>query len=365
MKISVVTITCRTDPRLRDMARTLLASLAVSGGDVELEWVVVDEKLWLGGAERAQEILEVAAGLPAEIRERFTLRHTPPTVTAYRGPRVSSPAPAHNSARNAGLAAATGEFVVFLDDCTIVTGDFLNVARDCGVAGAGWRCKSFSMQDAIVRDGPFKHRDHWDRLRSVPPMTVGGPCWGAPRAALEAIHGFDVAYDGEDHGHELETVIRLGRSGIKFVTTERANSIQLRRTKHRADVTSRPEITNGRNQKLIGDLQRAKGATEPTVRYQPGRDGNASGPRLVVVVPPAVVVSPVAAPAVTPRVRKASKSERRAARAAAPAVAEVPRAAPPADDGPEAVHTLEEMGLDLSDVDAIDSLLEDAETIEA
>lgn len=356
MKISVITITCRTEPRLRDMARTMTAAAARS--NVELEWVLVDEKYWTADKAtleaRVAAVREVIAALPGGVRERVSFLHVAPPETEFRGSRVPVPTPAHNSARNAGLAACHGSFVVFLNDCTVVTGDWLNVARDVAAAEKGWRCKSASVQDLAVPDGALRFRDHHDLLRPVPFSTVGGPCWGAPRAAFEKIQGFDVAYNGEDHGHELDAIIRLSRAGLSFVTTERALAVRLRRTKTKDEVSTRSEVFAGaRNKKLISQLQREGDRTLPLAAVVVAAQPAAVQP---VAAAPAAVAAAVdgpgdkapdpapAAPAPRPARVAAPKKPRPAKPvrpphrgASAPAVPEVPGGAGGGDDvGPGA-----------------------------
>jgi hypothetical protein len=262
MKISVITITCREAPRLTEAARTLAASLARTP-EVTLQWLIVDEK--------GRSILELTGMKSPALGDRMTIESLKPPMTEHRqGP---DKAVAHNTARNAGLFKATGEYVVLLNDCNVVTMDWIAVARDCSLAGVGWRCKTDPRMDMVIpADGIVKHRGHHDLLHPVPPATVAGACWGAPRASFEAIHGFDLAYDGQRKGNDIEAVIRMARTGLKYVTTERALTIQLRRTKVDQEITHRKDVCNGvRNQALLNDLKRDTNRILPLVEARPPR----------------------------------------------------------------------------------------------
>lgn len=255
MKLSIVTITCRNNPRISDMARTLTGSL----GDqpVEIEWIIVDE------------LKRATPTTPISTPENFFMKFTTPLETTHR--LGEERAPAHNSARNAGLFVATGDYVVFLNDCTLVTRNWVALVADVAREGLGLRCRAFSMHDmAVPEHGLISYRDHNDRLRPVPPTTVAGPCWGAPRRSFDEIHGFDLAYDGEDKGHDIDAVLRLARVGVRFVSSERAFVISLRRTKTKGEVSTRKEVFVGaRNQKLLNQLQREPDRTLPVGEASP------------------------------------------------------------------------------------------------
>jgi len=278
MKLSVITITCRTDPRLPEMARTLIQSLSAAPADTRLEWIIVDDRLLGEGARETSKsvrelVFAAVHGVASEgVMDRFSVNHTPPLPSPHRGPQVASPAPAHNSARNAGLFACADnvDYIVFLNDCSIVTVGWAAVAVDCALAGKGWRCKEGSIQDIKLPDGHYRHKDHHDRLRPVPATTVGGACWGAPAASFGKIRGFDLAYDGEAKGHELDAVVRLARTGLAFVTTERAYTVRLRRTLTSDEVSTRQEVFVGnRNKILLNELTRDRSRVLPVIEAKP------------------------------------------------------------------------------------------------
>ena len=279
-KISVITTTSRPNPRLAEMARTLACSLRRAAGDITLEWQVIDQTL--GGPDhltaslaRWHAIATPFAEMLDQIDEKGEL------VRAGRA-RLSHRAVAHASAlalgklRNDALAFATGDYVIFLDDCTVVTPGFLTCAAACAAEGLGWRVKAHSIQDlSVPGDGVVRYRDHWDRLRTVPPATVGGPAWGVPRLALAEIGGFDLAYDGELRHNELETITRLSRIGVTFVSTERAIAVRLRRTQTQI---AGPEAYVGKRNtalynELLVDKQRVSHHGAPYVARPSGAGG--------------------------------------------------------------------------------------------
>ncbi len=332
MKLSVITITCRANPRLSEMARTLAASLD-RAPSVDLQWIVVDEQ---GKDDAVATAMQSVQAMPS--LNRFTAQQVPPLPSPHR--YAGEKMPAHNSARMAGLLVATGDYVVFLNDCTLVTQDWVSVAADCFAKGKGWRCKTHVVSDMKVPDnGIVRMKDHHDLLRPVPPATVPGACWGAPHAAFEAIGGFDLAYDGEDKGHDLDAVLRLARIGVPFITTERAACVRLRRTKTKTEISTRKEAFNGvRNLKLLQKLNLDRDRTQP---LQPAGNG------VIQYAPPPTAAAPAApAPTRTPAGRPArpvrpapapratagsARPIRRRGRGAQPAAA--PAEMPPVADG--------------------------------
>ena len=300
MKISVITITCRENPRLEDMARSLAGSLGRAKG-VELEWIIVDER------KRDFSF------------KGLTIKVVVPLSSPHR--ESQDKAPAHNSARNAGLFAAKGDYVVFLNDCAVVTRGWVELVTDMAKEGLGMRCKAFAAHDmAIPADGVITYRDHHDRLRPVPPTTVAGVCWGAPARAFDKIHGFDLGYDGEDKGHDLDAIIRLSRTGLQFASSERAFVIRLTRTATKNEISTRREVFNGaRNKQLVGGtLSADRDRILPLVE--------ARAPR---VAPPAAVAP---APAPTPVTRPAAADRVDNATPPVPAPVKVAEPAPKATE---------------------------------
>jgi hypothetical protein len=343
MKLSVITITCRSNPRFAEMARSMMSSFRKAPADTILEWIIVDDKLWwMDGAERIAEIDDVLATLPDETRGRVHVEHFAPPPSLYRGPDISDPLPAHNTARNAGLAAAAldSTYLVFLSDCTAVTEHWFTTALDIASKNQGWKCQVSVVHDLpIPHDEPFRYQDSHDNLHAVPCTTVAGPCWGVPRDALLAVGGFDTDYDGEDDLYDHEVLLRLGRSGVPFVTTKRARVVRLKRTQTKPDVTTRQEVLRAkRNQLYYTQLGQDRSRTLPGAAAsntgplglaQPG-GGAARAPRPAPsrsMARPSARSAPVAMAAPNPP--RAAPAPRPPPRPAAP----VPAAARPANDG--------------------------------
>ena len=109
------------------MAATLLQSFLRAPSQPLLEWLIVDDLLWREDPDdRLAPITAAVSALPLEVRQRIRVDHFAPPPGRHRGPDIGDPLPAHNTARNAGLAAITPDssYVVILSDCTVVTSDW-------------------------------------------------------------------------------------------------------------------------------------------------------------------------------------------------------------------------------------------------
>ena len=258
MRLATITVTCRKDPRYAEMARTLFASFCRARTDTLLDWIIVDERLWLEPPQKRQaEIAAALAALPGEVAGRIRVEMFPPPPSLYRGPDIADPLPAHNTARNAGLQALAPDtgYVVFLSDCSVVTQDWVSVALDLAAQGLGWKCQHKELYDHKV-PAPFRFQDAWDSLHPVQAQTVAGPCWGVPKEVMTAVAGFDSDYDGEDDLYDHEILLRLSRAGCSFVTTKRAWVVRLNRTRQKTEVTTRQEsLRANRNRAYYHSLQ--------------------------------------------------------------------------------------------------------------
>lgn len=305
MKLSVITPTCRSNPRFAEMAATLLQSFVRAPAQPLLEWIIVDELLWREDAEaRLEPITEALAALPLEVRQRIHVEHFAPPPSQHRGPDIADPLPAHNTARNAGLAAVSQDssYVVILSDGAVVTGDWVQVACELAQQHHGWKCRLHQVHDLVVpKHQPLRHQDAWDTFHPIAATTVAGPCWGAPLDAFLAVGGFDADYDGEDDYYDHEILLRLSRVGIQFATTKRAGIVRLRRTLVKHEVTTHREVLHAKRnvafyRALVADRDRLLPGGNTAGGAQLGRGAAHQPPRPARAAAPARV-----APALAPR----------------------------------------------------------------
>ena len=272
MKLSVITITSRVNPRLAEMCHALAANLTQHEA-VKLEWIVVDEKLWYDTAEREESYTPGRLWAQAQgdrLAHRFAIQHVMPKPSKWRGPDVAVDRPDPNSARNTGLAHVTGEYVAFVDDCTLVGAGWLETLLACAAKDAGYRCNIAFPRDALFRmpaNGLVRDREVADRLVELSPTTVAGIAFGAPLAAFEAIGGFDESYGGGSGCEELDAFVRLARTGLRFYGSRAGWVYHLKAADARDEVVTVSEVFHAEKNKqrfnaLLGDRRRTWPATE-------------------------------------------------------------------------------------------------------
>ncbi|MBT8453019.1 MAG: hypothetical protein KJO40_13705 [Deltaproteobacteria bacterium] len=282
--ITVITITCREEGRLVEMAKTL-AGNALQSKDVKLQWVIVDEKKT---DPRSKAILDAVGGA-------LEVKHLSAPSSEHR----QNGLPDHNLMRNTGLAEADGGYVVFLNDCHLVASGWLKAVADAAELGKGIRAKLQSVNDLVVPDdGLLWKLSHWDTWTKVAPKNASGACWGAPKAAFDEIGGFDLAYGGQDKYHDVDACIRLGRVGVDFVTSARAFVVCLRATRDHASVTRSKEAQRGqRNKQLYNKLCLDRTRTKPTQPYAAPIVATPPGVPTTTTEAPPAAAQPAPAPA--------------------------------------------------------------------
>jgi len=158
-----------------------------------------------------------------------TARHLPATENFLQKLRggckikyIFNPVPNTPAARNAGLKAAKGEIIIFVDDDVELSPGFIrnhaaNYADPDIAAVAGkvipdpktgnpdaWRCKD------PIKDWWWFKCD-WDKR--VPAAFAGGCNMSFRKSALEGVGGFDENYVNECWGEETDPCFRLRKRG--------------------------------------------------------------------------------------------------------------------------------------------------------
>lgn len=195
--ISLITITARRDPMFVEMRRSLEEHHFTH--DVPFEWVIVDAGLWWSPRRRGAD------------SNLIPITHVAPKHSHFHGPWVNHrQLPDQNGARNTGIAYAKGNYLVFLDDCTVVHPTFL--AR---VIKAAREMKVVRFLHKYLPEGHWNK--WWPNLPSseapytrLDPTSLRGSAVGYPLQALLDVNGFDEMYSGGPK-EDIEVGIRLSR----------------------------------------------------------------------------------------------------------------------------------------------------------
>jgi len=157
-----------------------------------------------------------AAYLAQVATERSNVRHLP---GAYNG---------RATARNAGIAAALGEVVLFTDADIIASPDLLErhlahhrSARDVAVVGMELQVRSLDEYERL-RDRPERRRPlHPDGRRRLSWLYFLTGNASVRKGDLERVGCFDESFTG--YGHEdLELGYRLQQAGVRILYEPRA-----------------------------------------------------------------------------------------------------------------------------------------------
>jgi hypothetical protein len=221
IQISVVLPTLRKNPRFQEMADALavnLEALRTAGVPGELQWVIVDGRLWYEDpAARRAQVLDA-------VRGRFHVVHVEPKPSVWQGPYRLTRRDLWDkaSASNTGLCYADGPCVVFVDDCSIFNEEFLLCHYETtfqGLAACGGyrylrpgaRVEAGRLVEASFEE-PGDHR--------LLAQAIAGPCapgWmygGNASCPLEAAliaNGFDEIMSGQGGLEDCEFGLRIAR----------------------------------------------------------------------------------------------------------------------------------------------------------
>jgi glycosyltransferase involved in cell wall biosynthesis len=175
----------------------------------------------LGQTEPPSEVIVVDDGSPDDTA----------SVAATFGDRIRYLRQANAgvcAARNTGLAASTGRFVVFLDADDVLAANFverslaaLEAQPEGTIACSGWRAVTTSGRVLFERAPVEWRADAFHQLLSG---NVAPPCcWLVPRATLDRVGAFDSALSTSHE--DWDVWLRASAAGVKFVPTHGATAL--------------------------------------------------------------------------------------------------------------------------------------------
>ena len=133
MKYSVILKTCRKDPKFEWFFDSYYNE--VKDKKDEFELIIIDSELWYNHEERSQTVKKI-------INNRFNYIHSEPKPTNWQGPYRKTKYNYFDAANsiNTGLILCSGDYVIFFDDCSLLTPGILDYhifASENGFCGNG------------------------------------------------------------------------------------------------------------------------------------------------------------------------------------------------------------------------------------
>jgi hypothetical protein len=235
-EISIVYITHRRRPRFDWFADSLAGQL---NGD-EVEVVLVD------GLHSDERVAEVASA----VQDRFAYRHVRPKPTPWQGPYrlTRRDYRALCSARNTGVVHASGGYLIFVDDCSVLMPGWwrgMRAAADREQVVSGARHK---QAEVVVEEGrvislterPTGWDSRWDFGSDAGPVRVeGGRAYtstlGLPRSLFLTVNGFDELCE-TTAGEDCHLGLRLENAGASVWFDRRVLTVESHELHRRGDV---------------------------------------------------------------------------------------------------------------------------------
>lgn len=259
MKLTFVTCTARREPRFDWAADSLARSLA--SYHIDHEWIVVDDILWHDPG-RVNQLGAAVFAANCTYEVKLNVKHITPKPSPWRGPyRITSKDYfALNNARNTAICHATGDHVVFFDDCTVLDIDFVLwharvAARGVALAGSYTTYHHAIVDRGQVLQGELHDaQDHRGDTERIAPG--GGWLYGLnmsmPLASLLITNGYDERFDGQPGGDDCYQGILIERARFTVLYLPQCKIYQILETHE--DISGHEgwgKATKGRQKELL------------------------------------------------------------------------------------------------------------------
>jgi hypothetical protein len=215
-------MTNRIEPKFEWFVDSFLRE-CISQNFFDYQLIFIDSRLWYDGEARRNRLSGIVAG-------RCKYEHVPPKPNIWQGPDrlTTQDYFAASNARNTGALMAKGDYIVFVDDLSVLLPRWLEQvlhAKQHGycVAGAYKKVKNLNISNGTVLsfDEFAQGVDSRWRIgsdRGIVPIDAGGlfGCsHGVPMFFVCQTNGFDEVCDGLG-SEDYDFGIRLGKAGCKI-----------------------------------------------------------------------------------------------------------------------------------------------------
>jgi hypothetical protein len=267
VKLSIAYVTSRAVPRWDLFVETFLMQTTAEERE-NIEVTFVDGKLWSGydGSKQNGSIkldhpfyhdAKRRYDLEMAVSKRFWFTHIPPKPCLMQGPfrKTNRDFFCASNTRNTAIIAARGDYLVFVDDLSVVTPGWMAQvwhAANSGYSVAGSYRKVLKLDlwpnddgthRIVYEDFPNGWDSRWARgsdtgIVSIPGGGLFGCSFGARIEDLLRVDGSEEAANGSG-GEDTDLGMRLERAGVKLYYNRNMLTLESEEGHHDGEILPR------------------------------------------------------------------------------------------------------------------------------
>jgi hypothetical protein len=221
MNLSIIYLTSRQEPKVEWFVDSLYNQSKINR--ISPQIVFVDTRVWYDGESRKKHFSDIVDG-------RFDFKHVAPKDTVWQGHRRLTKEDyfCASSARNTGCMYAKGDYLLFVDDLSVLLPNWLSNAIHAAknkyvVCGAYKKVKNLIVNNGGIvnfEEFPQGVDSRWNRGSDTGIIpwygsALYGCSFGCTTESFLQVNGFDELLDGQG-GEDYDFGIRIERHGEKI-----------------------------------------------------------------------------------------------------------------------------------------------------